>query len=126
MFFIRIFLIFLVLVISAVHAEEDNTDYFYIKPSAFTGSIFMTMTEDDKALYLLGLGDGINLAPFFKSDEETYAKYRSCFEGMTGADLASKVSDYLNTHKDQLAESIHISVFKAYTEFCYANNSSRN
>lgn len=119
----RIFL-FALLGVSTVTAEDTNTEFFYIKPSPFTGEVFMGMIEDDKALYLLGLGDGINLSPFFKVDEETYARYRSCFQGLTGADLANLVSAYLQVNPGQLTESIHLSAFKAYTEYCNQQGAS--
>ena len=83
------------------------------------GETFLSMSEDDKALYLLGLGDGINLAPFFKVDEDSFAKYRECFKGMTGADMANTVTEYLEKNSALKKEGVHISSFKAYTELCY-------
>lgn len=122
----NLLLIFIISLCSVVNAEEDIKEYFYVKPSAFTGEIFLSMTEDDKALYLLGLGDGINLAPFFKVDEDSFAKYRECFKEMTGADLAKTVTEYLETNVELKKEGIHITSFKAYTQLCYAKHENES
>ena len=123
--FIRILILILSGLSSTIISAEDETDYFYIKPSAFSGTTFMDMIDDDKALYLLGLGDGINLAPFFKANDEIYAIYHDCFLGLTGMDRVNLVTAYLNQHPVEMDQGVHITAFKAYSEYCYDKEQQR-
>jgi hypothetical protein len=87
-----------------------------------TGEQYLRLEARDRRRYVIGLIDGIFLAPLLDGSEERSWNLGKCVEGpghgMTDMQLDAILSKFLNDNPGRWHESAHISMYSALLTVC--------
>jgi hypothetical protein len=87
-----------------------------------TGEQYLRMEAHDRRSYVMGLIDGIFLAPLIGGSQERSWNLGRCVEGtgdgMTNVQLDAILSKYLNDNPGRWHESAHLSMYSALLAVC--------
>lgn len=85
-----------------------------------TGQKFLEFTEKERKVYVMGLVDGIFLAPLVGGSEKRTSALGACAEGMTAKQLDAILSKYLRENPEVWHQSVHSSMYGALIKSCPA------
>jgi Ssp1 endopeptidase immunity protein Rap1a len=93
-----------------------------IHNGAVTGEEYLRLEDRARQSYVMGLIDGIFLAPLLGGSEQRSSKLGTCVEGsgvgMTGVQLDAILSKYLKDNPGRWHESAHTSMYSALLAVC--------
>jgi len=114
------FLVLLLLEVTAVSGAEAVSDAdIMIQIGFITGSQYLEIRDSGKkTFYVMGVLDGIFLAPFFKADKPSLAWLETCLWDMTTTQTAAIVDQHLQGHPQNWHQAMHITVYQAFGNVC--------
>lgn len=112
--FIGAIFFFALLLISSHSQSQEVT----IQNGFITGNTFRAMEETSKNVYVVGLLDGMFLAPLYGAPESKLDNLASCTVGMTGQQLVAIFNKYLANNPERWHSSMHTIGYAAMHEDC--------
>ena len=92
-----------------------------VKVSGFImGNTYREYSDDVKAVNVMGVMDGIVIAPVFSAPTKKLAWLETCSSGMSGYQVAAIVDKYLRDHPERWHEPMNVSVYAAMFDACRA------
>jgi hypothetical protein len=83
-----------------------------------TGTVFREWPEVQQDRYVMGLLDGMFLAPLFGAPEPNMSRLRQCVVGMGDRQLSEMLRLHLAQHPEIWHQSAHGTMFAALAEKC--------
>ena len=90
----------------------------WIENGFLTGEQYLRLEQRARNTYVMGLIDGIFLAPLFGGSEQRTRNLGTCVEGMTNSQLDAILSKYLNENPSRWHEPVHRSMYTALLAVC--------
>jgi len=90
-----------------------------IKVTGFIkGNTYREYSDDVKAVYVMGVMDGMVIAPVFSAPKKKLAWLEACSVGMSGYQVAAIVDKYLRDNPEHWHEPTNILVYSAMLDAC--------
>jgi hypothetical protein len=83
-----------------------------------TGNDYRTMSQGARRTYVMGLIDGLFLAPFVGAPKRQVACLERCAEGMRDEQVIAIVDKYISENPVRWHGSVHVLVYSAMREAC--------
>lgn len=85
-----------------------------------TGNAYRDLPYNSKAAYVMGVVDGLLLAPFLGAEERDVDRIASCINGIRSDQLHAIVDAYLAAHPELWDDRMHALTLSALNEACKA------
>jgi hypothetical protein len=112
--FIKSFVVVTLLLVSFA----SKSDGAYIQNGFLTGNTFRALDDSSKKMYVIGLINGMFLAPMYGGSEEKVNSLASCTVGMNGQQLVAIFEKYLNNNPKRWNQSMHVIGYSAMLGAC--------
>jgi hypothetical protein len=93
-------------------------------PNAFvTGQKFISLSEADRVHYVMGLVDGIFLAPLYGGSESEVFALQTCLKGRNNVQIAAILLKYIRDQPENWHEGAHTLFSRRLLSLCPATKS---
>jgi len=89
-----------------------------IKGGFITGNTYRAYSDDIRAVYVMGVLDGFDVAPAFSAPKKELAWFQICSLGMSGYQVAAIVDKYLRDIPEHWHEPMNGLVYAAMLDAC--------
>ena len=104
---------------AAIHASAPPPKQGIMIHAGFiTGNDYRNLSEERRRAYVMGVVDGMLLAPFFGGDKSQAKWLEACVEGMRDEQLQAVVAKYLADNPAEWNLYAHVLVYSALRESC--------
>jgi hypothetical protein len=86
-----------------------------------TGQDYLQMPEPERPAYVMGLVNGLFLAPLFGASRASSAWLETCLEERSGKQIAELLTQYLGQHPTEQQEQLHAATYRALLQACPAS-----
>lgn len=111
----RIVIACMAVLMSSAAASADGV---LIHNGFVTGQEFMRATDAEQRRYIMGLVDGLFLAPLVRAPKAKVIPIEKCVEGMTDEQLNAIFLKYLRNNPERWHQSAHAAFYTAIVETC--------
>ena len=106
----------LVLILAAI--TNANTQEILIKTGFITGNEYLRLPDVNKLHYVMGVVDGIFLAPFFGAPKDKMDWIEKFLVNMTDSQVTAIINKYLQENPQRWHESMNVIIYSAFREAC--------
>ena len=89
-----------------------------IKRGFFTGNDFLQLSQDDKRDYVIGMTDGLLLAPIFGAPKAEMKWVEDCLTDMNNVQISAILEFFLKNNPARWHQQMNILTFVALKENC--------
>lgn len=105
----------LFLTTSAAHAQTRTVT---VHDGFITGETYLKWDKSYQDAYVMGIVDGMFLAPLFGAPERNVTWLEHCLVGMSDTQVAAILAKYLRDHPERWHESVHVPMYSAMKDIC--------
>ena len=121
--FIPILFVFLAILYEKSGAQSTTADFppseFLISNGFVDGNKYMTLSESDKAVYVIGVADGLLGSPIlYQNNSERERRLLECLRGKSSHQLKDSLTLYLEKNPFIRDSNASVSFVKAIDEHC--------
>jgi hypothetical protein len=101
-------------------AQTPNPNHVFIPNGFWKGNDFRNQPESLRQAYVMGLFDGLHLAPMFDASPQRIARIGDCAEKMTSGQILAIADIYLTQHPEQWDFGMNQVFLEAIQQACAA------
>ena len=111
----------LVAMVAAGYSAESAAQDVYIHNGFVSGNDYRGWSSTAKERYVIGLIEGMLLAPFFGASKEQLSWLEECATGMTSSQIVAILDKYLDENPARWHEDMHALGYVAMKDACNRN-----
>ena len=95
-----------------------NAETVIRKKGFVKGNYFLSFTDPQKSLYVMGLYDGMAMSPLIYGNPQKQEAFFKCYKYKTNTQLAQILTSYLNENPEARKQYAAVSFYQATIENC--------